>query len=150
LALGVIGLVRLIPELHELQSSKTVYWIVVVLDTVLSAMTISAGQGLRRGSPWAPRLALWATGLVLTTSLGWGVLLTPEVVRGLEYYRSSYNWVLVPRLLFYMIAIVFIPYAFWVIVASAPKESRKSYRLTFGSSLFVGAVTMAVLYVSFR
>jgi hypothetical protein len=137
----MIGLVRLVPEMMAL-GNKRLYLLVAGIDLILALLTLTAASGLRRGKAWGPGVALRAAGLVLATSLGWGILLAPEVLHD--------NTLLIPRVLFYVIAIALWPCAIWTFVKAASPESRKSLWVTLAASLAIGAVLMGAQYMAYR
>ena len=151
LALGILGMLRVIPEMISIRGANRLYWIVVVLDLMLAVMTVLAGAGVRRGDPRAPRMALLAAGVVVSTSIGWGVILAPEVASAFSGRpQHSNTLVLMPRLLFYLIAVLFWPYATRAIVQSAEPELRKSLGASLAASLVVGGGLMGALFWTLR
>jgi hypothetical protein len=143
---GGLGLVRLIPEISQISGARPVYWIVVALDAILAFLTVTAGWGIRTGWDGTVRLALWASGIVVATSIGWGILLYPEVIAGFPFTSRS-SWILLPRMGFYLLAVAFWPYGAKALIGSAPAESRKSLWRSFTCSLGAGAAIMAGLYL---
>jgi hypothetical protein len=149
LALGCIGVLRLVPEVLQLRGVQPIYWWIVGMDLVLALSLMGAGAGLRRGSGWAARAALSSAGPLLITSIGWGIILGSEVGTAyLNGWTSSNNRVLISRLAFYVLAVALCPYASWRILGASPAESRRSLRIVFGSSLAAGAVVMGAFYLS--
>jgi hypothetical protein len=144
-ALGIIGIVRVIPEMLQLSRTRPLYWMVAILDVAFAVLMILAGEGLRRekdwGSRWAPRVA----GLVLGTSLGWGVLLTSDILRNFAALHGQWM-ILAPRLFFYLIAIAFLPYGARVMIRSASSDMRRSRMIGLAEGMTLGIILMGVLY----
>jgi hypothetical protein len=154
IALGAIGFVRLLPEMVVAlkDSWKAVYWLIAGIDVVISILSILAGRGLRKRSAWAPKVTSWVAGLMLTTSVGLGWLILDEVLKHLRWNRSLdlSDAALIPRLLFYLIALAFWPYGLRVMFRGVPSDSRKSTWVSLASSTFIGAIVTGLIYLSTR
>src|SRR5688572_24768435 len=106
-ALGLVGLVRLLPEILQIGRTSQYYAMLVTADAVLAVLTGAAGEGLWKGKPWAPRLALRTGGVLLATSLGLGLLMAPILVSPGGVLRLG----ILARLLYYAVSVAFWPYA---------------------------------------
>jgi hypothetical protein len=145
LALGIIGLLRLLPEALQASRIHRIYALVLTVDAVLAMGTAVAGEGLIRGKPWAPKLALRMAGVLLSTSVGLGAFIARTITA---------NWSLagvdiLARMLYYVIALVFWPYGIRTLLLGAPPDARHSWKWNFIVSLLAGIPFALVVLVVF-
>jgi hypothetical protein len=145
LALGLLGLTRLVPEMLEIPRGMRVYALVVTTDAVLALGTGVAGEGIWHGKTWAPKLALRTAGVVLGTSIITLVL----IARFMLEYRLV-DALGLARLLYCVLAVAFWPYGVRTLIVSAPAESRKSLTVSFFLWLVLGTLGVMVLLAAFH
>ncbi|MBI3855964.1 MAG: hypothetical protein HY293_09775 [Planctomycetes bacterium] len=141
----------MLPEIFRVFTwHHTTYSVLITLDAILALMTGASGEGLSKGGDGAPRMALRAAGVTLATSLGWGIHLARELARLLNESGGVLDWIFIPRLLFYAVAVAFWPYGVRALIVAAPPECRKGLWLTFGAWLALGAVLALIPYIAIR
>lgn len=145
LALGVIGLIRLLPEILQLSRISHDFALIVTMDAVLAFATAAAGEGLWHGKKWAPKLALRTAGVVLATSIGMVVLMVRYMAA-----HPGVDILGIARLLYYALAIALWPYGVRTVIVSAPEPSRKSMKVSFFLWLVFGIPLALVLMAVFR
>ena len=145
LALGVIGLIRLLPEILQSVRVTRDFALITTVDAVLAMATAAAGEGIWHGKAWAPRLAMRTAGVVLATSIAMGFL----VVNTLQVSLLAAHPTVWGRLLYYTMALVLWPYGVRTLLHGAPVETWKSLARSFVLWLFLGIplvlVVMAIL-----
>jgi hypothetical protein len=145
LAIGIIGLVRLIPEMLQIPQNSRAYALIATMDAVLALATGAAGEGLWHGKSWAPKLALRTAAIVLGTSTIFVVLIVRFLIehRGLDALGLA-------RLLYYVLVVAFWPYGVRTLIVAAPAESRKSLAFRFVLWLLFGTLGVLLLLAVFR
>ena len=141
LALGIIGLIRLLPEIYETGRIQRIYALLVTVDAILGVATGVAGEGLMRGKPWAPKLAISTAGVVLSTSLGLGFL----IVRFSDAERDLLSVDILSRLLYYVMAVAFWPYAVRALILAAPPGAWRPLMRSFIIWLVAGLPLLFVV-----
>ena len=147
LALGVIGLIRLIPEVLQISKVFHIHAMFFTIDAVLALMTAAAGEGLRHGKGWAPKLAMRAAGVMLSTSVGMMVFIVHWLT---EHRFRMFDPHVVSRMLYYVLAVAFWPYAVRTVIVAAPEASRAALKASFIIWLILGIPAASILLVVFR
>jgi hypothetical protein len=102
----------------------------ITLDGVLALATAIAGEGLRRGKGWAPKVAICTAAIVVPTSIGVGLLM----IRAFKDFGVMNLFL--ARGLYYIIVVAFWPFGVGTLIAAA--ESRKGLLPIFFVSLLLG------------
>ena len=140
LAFGIIGLIRLIPEMLQISRYSRGYAEIATMDAVLALATCAAGEGVWHRKPWAPKLALRTAAVVLGTS----ILSLYFIVR----FIIEHHWMDlfgIVRLLYYGLAVSFWPYGVRALIVSAPPGSGKSRTVSFFLWLVFGTPMVLIL-----
>jgi len=145
LALGIIGLVRMLPEALQASRFQRVYAVVMTVDAILAIATGVAGDGLMQGKPWAPKLALRTAGVVLSTSVGLGMFIVRTVAANWDLFDVG----ILSRMLYYVIAIVFWPYGVRTLIRAAPADAWRSWMLNFILWLVAGIPLALIVLLVF-
>jgi hypothetical protein len=145
LAFGVLGLIRLLPEVLQVEKHAPMYAGLATLDGVLALLTGVAGEGVRHGKRWAPKLAMRTAGVTLAGSIGMGTLLVFWLVD-----RQSLDEFAVGRLLYYALTIALWFYGISTLVVAVPEAGRRSLKVSFGLWFVLGFPLMAAVLVLFR
>jgi hypothetical protein len=145
LALGAIGLIRLLPEVLQLSRITRAFALIVTTDAVLAFATAAVGEGVWRGKKWAPKLAMRTAGVVLGTSIGMVALMVRFIVA-----HPGVDFVGLARLLYYALAIALWPYGVRKVIVSAPEPSRKSLKVRFMLWLVFGVPLVLIVMAVFR
>ncbi len=145
LLLGVAGILRLIPEVIAYYFLGRVYHAIMVSDLLFGIAMVAAGQGLRTEKLWAPSLALQTAGAVLSTSLGWGILFGFSMLDSYRSLRSELA--MLPRMLFYGIAVMFWPYGVAVLMRTTSRESRIYHWVSFATWAATGVFFVTGLHL---
>jgi hypothetical protein len=147
LALGSIDIVRLIPEAVRNLPIGTTHLIVLGLDLLLGVGMIAAGQALRRGKTWATSAGMGMAGAVTANSVAWSIVVVPFLLGKLDQAGvDASDFDLVPRLLFYAMAIVLWPYGARILLRCSPPGSRRKLLALFGVGGVLGALLMSGIY----
>jgi len=115
----------------------------MTVDAVLAIATGVAGEGLMRGKPWAPKLALRTAGVVLSTSIGVGILIARSLAENWSLFSAS----VLARMLYYVIALAFWPYGIRALFLAAPADAWRSWMWNFIIWLFGGIPLVLLLLV---
>ena len=144
LALGVLGLIRLAPEVLQADRVSRDFALILTVDAVLALATAAAGEGLWRGKAWAPRLSMRTAGIVLATSIAMGILVVTTLQVPL-YQAHPTVW---GRLVYYAMAVVLWPYAVRALIVGAPSDSWRPLLRSFILWLFLGIpLTLAAMAI---
>jgi hypothetical protein len=148
LVFGSIDLVRLIRELFEVWHDAYITFLrIIALDLLLALLTMAAGLGMMRRTPWAPLLALSVAAASIVPTLAFGIFLLPEFLNHLGRWfsggESYYLRLLLPRMIFEAIKLAFWPYAFLLLrreLMSEPASRRRGWNWMALSLLLSGAL----------
>jgi len=149
--LGIVGIVRFIPEgigIRKDGNGDALYGFIAGMDVFLASITLAAGVGLRKGKAWAPGTAMFVSGPILATSIGMGCIILPDYLVDLVGMQlDPKELYLTPRLIFYLVSVLFWPYAVLRIRAGTSSESRLPLWSLLSVGALIGILLTAVLYV---
>ncbi len=145
LALGIIGLVRLVSEIVGLASMniRWTYPVLLAMDILLSLGLLIAGVGLRAGKAWAPLAALSATASLFVNALGLTTVVWIPAMLKSELVMAFMIALLGPRLVFYAIVIGVSPCVLRMLW-SEPGDRRWIAAAALLSALFVALMAFVV------
>jgi hypothetical protein len=135
LGMGVLDLIRLVPEVLQFGSPKALYLQVVANDVLIGSVAVAAGIGLSRGAEWGWALGLAAWGAVASNSF---LMMFALVI--LEPGSTRVD-ALIPRFAFYVASLLVVPYGIWAgfVQRHPSKPSRDSLMSWFVVGLIVSA-----------
>jgi len=146
LALGIIGLIRLAPEVLQAHLVSRDFALILTVDAVLALATAAAGEGIWHGKAWAALLSMRTGGVVLATSIAMGIL----VVKDLQIPLSAAHPTVWGRLIYYAMAVVLWPFAVRTLILGAPSDSWKPLMRSFILWLFLGIPLILVVMAIVR
>jgi hypothetical protein len=146
LALGGIGLIRLIPEMLQIGKYGQVYAALVTFDAGLALLTGAAGEGVWHGKSWARKLVTRTGGVALATSIGNSAFLVHRLIQ----VRVFADPILLERLLYFALCIALWPYAVRAVIAASPEKSRKSLKVSFYLWFALGFPLEGIFLAVFR
>ncbi len=128
---------------------EPMYYPMVVVDLLMAVLLGSAGLGLLRRRDWAGALAVAALAAWLVNSLGLVLgIFAPGIVRSPGFWKLIV-WILAPRLLFYLLALVSAPFLLrcFLIEKIPPDLRRRRKRWMAGSILLSGLFVLVIVGV---
>jgi hypothetical protein len=119
LGLGLLGLVRFIPETMVWGLPGGGFYLrIVLLDILCAVLSITGGFGLVRAHRWAMEVACAAVGAQFSVSVLWMIHFLPWVGRSGEA---------LPRLMFYGITLLLSPYLAIRLVNTAKSQAHSDH-----------------------
>jgi len=147
MAIGVLGLVRLVPEFVSFRKHlSSTYCFILMADVALSGLSLGAGLGMHRGWKYGATLTcLAAGGAALVNAL---VLLGWLGLRNLDTIRGGY-WhgilVIAPRMVYYVLTLGFWPYGIRIAFKSLPQAGRLRWAFLVGGALASGLAVTGIV-----
>lgn len=141
-AVGGLGLIRLLPEFLSLRSiATTTYYSILILDVMLSGLSIGGGLGMHRGWKYGATLASIGAGGALFVNSAWMLVTLLTHPLSLSLVAMMFG----PRMVYYAISIGFWPYALRIAFKALPSGGALRWILLVGSAAASGFVTGLIL-----
>ncbi len=149
LALGIAGLVRLVPEMIQVLAPvpqvEHRYYVLVSADAIIAVLGVISGMGLLREKTWIWPIcaAFWGASGAVSGFIAW--VAARELIKAFE--RGVFiqrDWVMLPRCLYYAVMLATAPFALRVLLRPAAKGPASVLPMVI--CLLVSAVSGAWFY----